>query len=196
MNELMGMAERLTAALEELTDETYLRASRVPDDDLVLDGPRRYVQFGCFGNSLRIESVGDRYLTEELRLTHDQVRTLGRLGFHSPDATDNHWLHLDRGRCEDAATIGLRALEEVHTASLDQVDFRGPPTAVAALGRGSAHEEERPTCCGRPMAELVIGMPDPQFLDELFRQEVVLAGCVFSFDEPSAAECFLCGRRI
>jgi hypothetical protein len=137
MDDLGWMVPRLTSALAALNPGEHLIISRLSADRYVSGrGPNRYVQFARFGDQIRLESVGERYLAMEDGLSELQARALGQLGFNDPDKGGNHWLHLDvPAKLAEAASLALTTLATVHGVDYsEQLDFSGPPAALEALG--------------------------------------------------------------
>lgn len=135
-DEMERVTPRLSAAIAALVEDGSLVITCTDDDDAVGEDRRnRFVQIALFGGSLRVESVGDQYLSEAHQLTPTQIEQLAELGWNDPDSGGNYWLEFGpTTQRDEAARVALLTMVNVHELrSPSQITVSGSPEVHQAL---------------------------------------------------------------
>lgn len=143
---------RFDAAISALADGGRLIIECTGDDT------GRFVQMTHFGEVLRLESVGNRYLSRANRLTPTHIERLRTLGWNDPDDGGNHWLEFEPPiPCEEAARLALRTMMDVHDAlGPGHLEVTGSPAILQSL-----EEPDEPDEPYEPEVQLNPAMNEP-----------------------------------
>ena len=144
MTTLASLVDGLARALAALDDERILILSRPGSRWYVSEeGSNRFVQFACCGDTLRAESVGERYLEGHDQLTSDQRARLLELGWSAPDEGGNYWKEWSAPvPLGEVSAMALQTLGAVHGVEHgEQLDFDACAEVLRAFGLPDADDE-------------------------------------------------------